>query len=226
MTMAYREFTSAEQLLEHYAEVRKRLYHQPKRPKPAREPQDLTPQPKLLTGREELYARVCEIAAKHDVDPALIYGRCRRRAVILARQEAYIAVAAMRPRWSVVRIAKHFNKHHTSVLHSFGMAGYEHGRECYRDTSGAKASLKQQKRDEARARMEQWLAGVAPHPSLASTTKLTVEQVREIKATPVLRREEGRSLRAIPASVFARRFGVDLDTIYNIWNRKTWRHVR
>lgn len=62
-------------------------------------------------------AIVSEIAERHAISVAEIYGERRAKHIIDARHEAMAAVVASTPEWSLAHIARHFNKDHSSLLH-------------------------------------------------------------------------------------------------------------
>jgi hypothetical protein len=68
------------------------------------------------------------VAALHGVAVEAILSDSRRYLVMLARRDAYKAVAATNPGWTILQIARLFDKDHTSVIYGLKALGYEHGR--------------------------------------------------------------------------------------------------
>src|SRR5215216_4701599 len=125
-TMRHRAFSSTEELLQNYAEVRKRLYTERQKP-PAPSPEKLLPildeKPKP-EGKAEVRAKVRQIAAAYGVASDSIFSHNASAAIAAARRAAMVAVAKMRPDWPVAEVARFFRRHHTTVLEAFRRAGY------------------------------------------------------------------------------------------------------
>lgn len=210
--MGYRDFSSTEEMLQSYAEIRKRLYTAPVKPKPPPLlPEELLPVPdekSLPVGKAELRAKIREIAAAHGVSYDSIIAHNTFAAVVAARREAMVAVAKMRPSWSLSEVARFFHRHHATVIEAFYRAGYIHGRPQLRNP------VRVEQRRLSGERMQRWYAGEGPHPR-AVNGKLMPEQVREIKA-----------LRGEPDHEVARAYGVRPLTIQHIWRGRTWKNVR
>lgn len=68
---------------------------------------------------------IAEVAREHNITPADIIGRDKRKAYIAARFEAYKRVAEA-TRWSLPRLGRLFGRDHTTVLSAFRRIGFEY----------------------------------------------------------------------------------------------------
>lgn len=215
--MTFRDYSSTEEMLGNYAEIRKRLYDVPPQPKPpAPSIEELLPEPAEkpeLQGIAELRAKVREIAEAHGVPFEAIFSKGRTRRIVEARQKAMVEVAKMREQRSVVWIARFFGRDHTTVLYAFKSQGYAHGRPSVRDKR-LDVTYSERRRLGAE-RLELWREGKAPHPSDRAIRKLNVDQVIEIRS------REGE-----PSKTVAADYGVSRNAIYRIWKREIWKHVK
>lgn len=136
---------NAQELLQHYAQVRARLMNPPNGIKPPklrlvvkndkpRLPHKLDkvrythpigpelPSKLQLDGVEIVTptakAILFEVARKHGLSPVELVGNRRQKNIIAARFEAIVRIADEKPDWSLVQIGNFFNRDHTTVLHA------------------------------------------------------------------------------------------------------------
>jgi hypothetical protein len=108
---------SIDQLVAHYAAVRRRL-RTPPRPPPPSEPPPIVPGPIIPQQVNRTIQLVTTIAAKHELTLKDLVGKSRKNNVVNARHEAMWTLYTEHRR-SLQFIANVFsNCNHTSVLHA------------------------------------------------------------------------------------------------------------
>jgi hypothetical protein len=151
------------------------------------------------------------IARTHGCTLDEIRGERRMAQIVLARQEAMVAVAQARPDWSVYRIARWFGRHHATVLHAFKKLGYDHGR------PKAPILTPEVRREREEQAAEYRRAVAAGERSPGHTVTLSPDAVRSIR-----RRLAAGERRVL----LAREYGVSRSAIDEVATRKSWAWVK
>ena len=144
-----REFSSAEEMHDHYRAVRARLMGETLPPKPVSKPipvkieippeaaelieqfkeVEIKPrpveEPEFIPEKGKPGGRknVAQEAGKHGLTPDDILGERRHKHVIEARWEAIAAVYQTNPSWTLPQLGRFFCRDHTTVLHALRKMG-------------------------------------------------------------------------------------------------------
>lgn len=144
-----REFSSAEEMHDHYRAVRARLMGETLPPKPVSKPiptkieippeaaelveqfkeVEIKPRPVAEpdfapeAGKPGARKIVAHVARKHGLTPEDILGERRHKQVIQARWEAMGMVYRANPKWGLPQIGRFFNRDHTTALHALRKMG-------------------------------------------------------------------------------------------------------
>jgi hypothetical protein len=77
------------------------------------------------TRTQEARRIVLEVAEKHGLHPARMLSHTRRKEIVAARHEAWLAVHDAYPGWSIAACARFFGINHTSLLHVLAKRRYK-----------------------------------------------------------------------------------------------------
>lgn len=135
--IAVKQFTSAEEMREHYRALQVRMSQPRQTKRPAlivvpkeAEPlvakfREVKPLPQERALQPVAVARriIADVALKHEVSVKQILGDDRQAPVIEARREAMSLVYRANPNWSLVKMGRFFNRDHTTILHALRKTG-------------------------------------------------------------------------------------------------------
>lgn len=127
--MIYNEPTTAAEMLERYASIRRKLYAMPK-PKPVK-PAASYPNDMLLLHHDAHVAQwrrriygvtaediVRELAEEHGMPAARLRSKSRKKEVVLARHAAVVRIYMQMPKLSLSQVGRCCGvSHHSTVLH-------------------------------------------------------------------------------------------------------------
>jgi len=137
--IAVKQFSSAQEMQDHYKAVHSRLFSPKRKPKPAlveTPAQEEAPKPSMqfdetllahlppgLKAKAKARRIVAEVAERHGFTADDIFGEGRKSALVAARWDAMTLVHRANPSWSLPQIGIFFNRDHTSVLHALRRMG-------------------------------------------------------------------------------------------------------
>jgi chromosomal replication initiation ATPase DnaA len=129
-----KQFSSAQEMQEHYKAVHARLFTPKRVPKPVlveAPTQEEAPKPEMtfdaalldslppgLQAKANARRIVAEVAARHGITVEEIFGEGRTRLLANARWDAIALVKRANPSWSLHALGAFFGRDHTSILHA------------------------------------------------------------------------------------------------------------